>query len=481
MIRGGPTGRLPPRGRAASGVRCRRRRASPTAAGCGPAAACTAARHSPGWRRPSSTPGYEPELRSAARQFTRTVEYRRLRFTSRYTSHRLPVQAKGLPSRWLPPRHSSARRRTRRQPQGSSRECPQRFVHPRHRRDRVVRQGVHPARCSTTSTRSRRRRLQPRRAQAVRGAASCSATTRGCAGSSATSATEHRLLPRDARRRLRRPRRRAEAGRHRRSTTRSSSSRPTSSARRTSSRPCIDAGVKKVVALSTDKASSPINLYGATKLTADKLFITGNHYAAAYATRFCGGALRQRHGQPRLGHPVLPRAARGRASRCRSPTCAAPGSSSRCRRRCEFVVDSFELMQGGELYVPRIPSMKITDLAQADRARREDARRRAAPRREAARGDDLARRRAAARSRLGDRYVLQPDLASWGYTPPADGVPVARRLPLPLRQQRPVVHPARRSRKILETRRLSACCPTDASRSPRTTSRPSPRCCAATG
>lgn len=48
----------------------------------------------------------------------------------------------------------------------------------------------------------------------------------------------------------------------------------------------IDAGVKKVVALSTDKASSPINLYGATKLTADKLFITGNHYAAAYATRF---------------------------------------------------------------------------------------------------------------------------------------------------------------------------------------------------
>ena len=48
----------------------------------------------------------------------------------------------------------------------------------------------------------------------------------------------------------------------------------------------IDAGVKRVVALSTDKASSPINLYGATKLTADKLFITGNHYAAAYDTRF---------------------------------------------------------------------------------------------------------------------------------------------------------------------------------------------------
>ena len=88
----------------------------------------------------------------------------------------------------------------------------------------------------------------------------------------------------------------------------------------------IDTGVKRVVALSTDKASSPINLYGATKLTADKLFITGNHYAAAYDTRFCRGPVRQRDGQPRLDHPEVPGPARGRASRCRSPTCAAPGS-----------------------------------------------------------------------------------------------------------------------------------------------------------
>ncbi len=73
----------------------------------------------------------------------------------------------------------------------------------------------------------------------------------------------------------------------------------------------IDTGVKKVVALSTDKASSPINLYGATKLTADKLFVAGNHYAAAYETPVLGGALRQRDGQPRLGHPVLPEPRRG--------------------------------------------------------------------------------------------------------------------------------------------------------------------------
>lgn len=49
----------------------------------------------------------------------------------------------------------------------------------------------------------------------------------------------------------------------------------------------IDSGVKKVVALPTDKASSPINLYGATKLCADRLFISGNNYAASYVTRFC--------------------------------------------------------------------------------------------------------------------------------------------------------------------------------------------------
>ncbi len=49
---------------------------------------------------------------------------------------------------------------------------------------------------------------------------------------------------------------------------------------------CIDKGVKKLVALSTDKASSPINLYGATKLTSDKLFVAGNHYAGHNATRF---------------------------------------------------------------------------------------------------------------------------------------------------------------------------------------------------
>lgn len=124
----------------------------------------------------------------------------------------------------------------------------------------------------------------------------------------------------------------------------------------------IDAGVKKVVALSTDKASSPINLYGATKLCADRLFVSANHYAAAYDTRF--SVVRYGNVMGSRGS-VVPKfqalAARGES---------LPITDARMTRfwitlphAVQFVLDSFSLMEGGELYVPRIPSMKVTDLA----------------------------------------------------------------------------------------------------------------------
>src|SRR5450759_3999660 len=127
---------------------------------------------------------------------------------------------------------------------------------------------------------------------------------------------------------------------------------------------CIDAGVKRVIALSTDKASSPINLYGATKLTADKLFITGNHYAAAYPTRFA--VVRYGNVMGSRGSVIPFFRKLGEAGE------SLPITDLRMTRffitlpqAVRFVVDSFELMNGGELYVPRIPSLKITDLAQA--------------------------------------------------------------------------------------------------------------------
>ena len=82
---------------------------------------------------------------------------------------------------------------------------------------------------------------------------------------------------------------------------------------------CLDSGVKRVVALSTDKAATPINLYGATKLCSDKMFVAGQQHQGQPRPALLGGALRQRDGQPRLGDSVLP-GTPGQAACCRSPT-----------------------------------------------------------------------------------------------------------------------------------------------------------------
>lgn len=185
---------------------------------------------------------------------------------------------------------------------------------------------------------------------------------------------------------------------------------------------CIDAGVKKLVALSTDKASSPINLYGATKLTADKLFISGNHYAAKYNTRFSVVRYGNVMGSRGSVIPFFRKLADAGES--------LPITDFRMTRffitlpqAVQFVLDSFDLMQGGELYVPRIPSMKITELAQAIAPGAEMHEIGLRP------GEKLHEEMISSEEgrralRLGSRYVLQPDLATWGYTPPPDGVAV---------------------------------------------------------
>lgn len=184
----------------------------------------------------------------------------------------------------------------------------------------------------------------------------------------------------------------------------------------------IDTGVKKVVALSTDKASSPINLYGATKLTADKLFISGNHYAAAYETRFSVVRYGNVMGSRGSVIPFFRKLAEEGQ--------ALPITDLRCTRffitlpqAVQFVVDSFDLMGGGELYVPRIPSMKIVDLAGAiapDAPLKDVGLRPGEKLHEEMISPEEGRRALA----LGDRYVVQPDVASWGYQPPEAGEPV---------------------------------------------------------
>jgi len=178
----------------------------------------------------------------------------------------------------------------------------------------------------------------------------------------------------------------------------------------------IDCGVRKVVALSTDKASSPINLYGATKLVADKLFVSANHYAASHVTRFAVVRYGNVVGSRGSVVPYFQRLVREGGS--------LPITDKRMTRfwitldqAVRFVVDSFELMQGGELYVPRIPSMRILDLADAlapGSPIYEVGIRPGEKLHEEMIGPDDGRRTL----RLADRYVVQPTIATWGYRPP---------------------------------------------------------------
>ncbi|MFU8781258.1 MAG: UDP-N-acetylglucosamine 4,6-dehydratase (inverting) [Kiritimatiellia bacterium] len=124
---------------------------------------------------------------------------------------------------------------------------------------------------------------------------------------------------------------------------------------------CIDKGVKRCVALSTDKASSPINLYGATKLTSDKLFVAGNHYAGAHRTRFS---------VVRYGNVMGSRGSVIPFFMSLRDKGILPITDERMTRfmisleqGVELVWHAFDDMAGGEIYVKKIPSMKVTDLA----------------------------------------------------------------------------------------------------------------------
>jgi UDP-N-acetylglucosamine 4,6-dehydratase len=125
----------------------------------------------------------------------------------------------------------------------------------------------------------------------------------------------------------------------------------------------IDQGVKKVIALSTDKAVNPVNLYGATKLCAEKLFVQGNNYSAATATRFCC---------VRYGNVVGSRGSVIPLFREQALTGRITVTDTRMTRfwltleqGVRFVIKAAEQMRGGETFIPKIPSMRITDLAQA--------------------------------------------------------------------------------------------------------------------
>lgn len=183
----------------------------------------------------------------------------------------------------------------------------------------------------------------------------------------------------------------------------------------------ISTGVKRVVALSTDKASSPINLYGATKLTADKLFIAANNYSHSYGTTYSVVRYGNVMGSRGSVIPFFKQLA--------NEGKPLPITDLRMTRfwisieqAVHFVVASLEMMTGGELYVPRIPSMKIVDLANAvaPGAKLEEVGMRPGEKlhEEMISADDSRRTVI-----FENRFVVSPVVAEWGYQVPK-GLPM---------------------------------------------------------
>lgn len=183
----------------------------------------------------------------------------------------------------------------------------------------------------------------------------------------------------------------------------------------------LDAGVKKVLALSTDKAVNPVNLYGATKLVAEKIFIQGNAYVGYANTCFAC---------VRYGNVVGSRGSVVPLFMKQRDTGTVTVTDDRMTRfwitldqSVRFVMRCLENMQGGEVFVPKIPSMKITDLAKAVAP---ECKTRTIGIRPGEKLHEvlLSRDEAHHTVEYDDSFVIQPEAPSWGDKPlPKSNVP----------------------------------------------------------
>jgi UDP-N-acetylglucosamine 4,6-dehydratase len=183
----------------------------------------------------------------------------------------------------------------------------------------------------------------------------------------------------------------------------------------------IDAGVRKVIALSTDKAVNPVNLYGATKLCAEKLFVQANVYGSPRGTRFAcvryGNVIGSRGS-------VIPLFA---AQRANGVVTVTDPKMTRfwitLDQGVDLVARAIELMRGGEIFVPKIPSMRILDLVEAiaPGARVEFVGIRPGEKlHEILISEDEARQAVD----LGSLYVVEPVQPQWAYPAWSEGRPL---------------------------------------------------------
>lgn len=124
----------------------------------------------------------------------------------------------------------------------------------------------------------------------------------------------------------------------------------------------IDSGVAKVIAISTDKAVQPVNLYGATKMVAEKLFVQGNSYSGDKATIFSCSRYGNVVGSSGSVVPLFKEQKKNREITITDERMTRFWIT--LEEGVKFVIDCIEKMKGGEIFVPKIPSMKIADLAE---------------------------------------------------------------------------------------------------------------------
>ena len=182
---------------------------------------------------------------------------------------------------------------------------------------------------------------------------------------------------------------------------------------------CLNNRVKRVVALSTDKACSPINLYGATKLASDKIFVAANNLAGDIGARFSAVRYGNVAGSRGSVAPLFQRLIREGAK-------DLPITDPRMTRfwisldqGVDFVLSSMEMMRGGEIFVPKIGSMKMTEMAKAlapDLPHRVVGIRPGEKLHEVMISGDDARMT----TELADRYVIEPEFVEYARTPFCD-------------------------------------------------------------
>lgn len=127
----------------------------------------------------------------------------------------------------------------------------------------------------------------------------------------------------------------------------------------------IDNEVERVIALSTDKAANPINLYGATKLASDKLFVAANNIVGGHRTRFAVVRYGNVVGSRGSVVPFFQRLVNDRVTELPITDRRMTRFWITLQQGVDFVIKSFDRMQGGEIFVPKIPSTRIVDLAES--------------------------------------------------------------------------------------------------------------------